>query len=39
MMMDFVGADKMVFGTDHPFFPPVGKENKNDIEWLSCTKN
>ncbi|PYH43861.1 amidohydrolase family protein [Aspergillus saccharolyticus JOP 1030-1] len=30
------GADRLLFGTDHPFFPPLGKDDK---EWPSVTTN
>lgn len=30
------GADRLLFGTDHPFFPPLEEEEK---EWLSVTTN
>ncbi|RAH70295.1 amidohydrolase family protein [Aspergillus aculeatinus CBS 121060] len=30
------GADRLLFGTDHPFFPPLGKD---DEEWPSVTTN
>ena len=30
------GADRLLFGTDHPFFPPL---NDGDKEWLSVTLN
>lgn len=29
------GADRIMFGTDHPFFPPLGGE----IEWASVATN
>ncbi|PWY67170.1 2-amino-3-carboxymuconate-6-semialdehyde decarboxylase [Aspergillus heteromorphus CBS 117.55] len=30
------GADRLLFGTDHPFFPPLGND---DEEWPSVTTN
>lgn len=30
------GTDRLMFGTDHPFFPPLEEE---DGEWLSVTSN
>ncbi|USW50429.1 Putative 2-amino-3-carboxymuconate-6-semialdehyde decarboxylase, metal-dependent hydrolase [Septoria linicola] len=30
------GADRIMFGTDHPFFPPLDEE---DDQWLSVTSN
>lgn len=30
------GADRLMFGTDHPFFPPLEKEEK---QWLSVKTN
>lgn len=30
------GKDKVMFGTDHPFFPPLEQENE---EWLSVSLN
>ncbi|OJZ84775.1 hypothetical protein ASPFODRAFT_139198 [Aspergillus luchuensis CBS 106.47] len=30
------GSDRLLFGTDHPFFPPLGKD---DEEWPSVTTN
>ncbi|KAJ5973467.1 hypothetical protein N7481_010677 [Penicillium waksmanii] len=29
-------TDRLLFGTDHPFFPPLGDENE---KWLSVTTN
>lgn len=35
--VDVAGADRVLFGTDHPFFPPLeGEENQ---PWLSVTTN
>jgi len=30
------GADRIMFGTDHPFFPPL---EKDAVEWLSTRRN
>jgi aminocarboxymuconate-semialdehyde decarboxylase len=30
------GADRLMFGTDHPFFPPLEEGEK---EWLSVRTN
>ncbi|KAJ5121489.1 Amidohydrolase 2 [Penicillium bovifimosum] len=30
------GTDRLMFGTDHPFFPPL---NEGEKEWLSVTTN
>ncbi|KAJ5757457.1 uncharacterized protein N7511_006151 [Penicillium nucicola] len=30
------GTDRLMFGTDHPFFPPLNEEEK---DWLSVTTN
>ena len=35
---DLVGSDKLMYGTDNPFFPP--KEGaRSDAEWPSTSKN
>ncbi|KAI9998974.1 hypothetical protein PInf_003638 [Phytophthora infestans] len=34
-LIDFVGSDKIVFGTDHPFFPPAKDKETNEGEDLS----
>jgi len=34
--VDASGADRLMFGTDHPFFPPL---NDSDDEWLSVSMN
>ncbi|KAL2221760.1 hypothetical protein M432DRAFT_193264 [Thermoascus aurantiacus ATCC 26904] len=31
------GVDRLLFGTDHPFFPPL--DGKEDGQWLSVTTN
>ncbi|KAL8953263.1 MAG: hypothetical protein Q9222_000868 [Ikaeria aurantiellina] len=33
---ELVGEEKVLFGTDHPFFPPLDEE---DQQWLSVTTN
>ena len=35
LLVKSVGNDKIMFGTDHPFFPPI---NNNDTNWKSTTK-
>jgi len=35
--IDASGADRVMFGTDHPFFPPLSEEG--EMEWLSVTTN
>jgi predicted TIM-barrel fold metal-dependent hydrolase len=35
--IDASGADRLMFGTDHPFFPPL--ESDEDGEWESVTLN
>ncbi|GAB7354217.1 hypothetical protein MBLNU459_g4761t1 [Dothideomycetes sp. NU459] len=34
--IDASGADRLMFGTDHPFFPPL---DKSETEWLSVKQN
>ncbi|KAI9876864.1 MAG: hypothetical protein M1830_005427 [Pleopsidium flavum] len=34
--MDAAGADRVLFGTDHPFFPPLDQDER---EWLSVKTN
>ena len=36
--VDAAGADRVLFGTDHPFFPPLEKNGEKG-EWLSVTTN
>jgi aminocarboxymuconate-semialdehyde decarboxylase len=36
--IDFAGADKLMFGTDNPFFPPT-EGARSDAEWPSTAKN
>ncbi|GMI26179.1 hypothetical protein TeGR_g4232 [Tetraparma gracilis] len=38
-VIDMVGADKLMFGTDNPFFPPPGKGARSGEEWVSTSKN
>ncbi|KAK3301941.1 amidohydrolase [Chaetomium strumarium] len=33
------GAERLMFGTDHPFFPPVGDEADSQGEWESVRLN
>ncbi|KAF2165222.1 hypothetical protein M409DRAFT_56096 [Zasmidium cellare ATCC 36951] len=33
------GKDRLMFGTDHPFFPPLEEEEEGGGEWLSVTSN
>jgi len=35
--VDASGADRIMFGTDHPFFPPLGSDEQG--EWESVTLN
>ncbi len=30
-----VGVDRLMFGTDHPFFPPL----KGEVKWASVESN
>ncbi|KAK8209578.1 uracil-5-carboxylate decarboxylase [Phyllosticta capitalensis] len=34
--VDASGADRLMFGTDHPFFPPL---DEDETEWLSVKSN
>ncbi|DAZ94941.1 TPA: hypothetical protein N0F65_012658 [Lagenidium giganteum] len=42
-LIDFVGSDRIVFGTDNPFFPPEvedsNKQGLNDFDWPSTISN
>ncbi|KAG1695282.1 hypothetical protein DVH05_020661 [Phytophthora capsici] len=46
-LIDFVGSDKIVFGTDHPFFPPAKDvekettegEDLSELDWRSTLSN
>ena len=33
------GVERLMFGTDHPFFPPVGEGEDGDGEWESVRLN
>ncbi|KAK6533514.1 hypothetical protein TWF694_002453 [Orbilia ellipsospora] len=33
------GADRVLFGTDHPFFPPLETNSEEEEKWLSVTTN
>lgn len=33
-----VGEDRIMFGTDNPFFPPVGAKDVTRAEWPSTVK-
>ena len=40
--LSFVGPDRLVFGTDHPFFPPTlspPETNIDAVPWPSTTTN
>ena len=37
-LLSFVGPDRLVFGTDNPFFPPPNVTNVVDAEWPSTKK-
>jgi aminocarboxymuconate-semialdehyde decarboxylase len=40
--LSFLGPDRLVFGTDHPFFPPKLVHPQTDIDavpWPSTTTN
>lgn len=34
-----VGREKVLFGTDHPFFPPLGADEEEESEWPSVKTN
>jgi aminocarboxymuconate-semialdehyde decarboxylase len=36
--MQAVGKDRVMWGTDHPFFPPIGEEEGSE-EWASVSMN
>ena len=36
--VDIVGSDRVLWGTDHPFFPPIESE-ETEQEWLSVKLN
>lgn len=33
------GRDRVMFGTDHPFFPPLERSDGGEGEWMSVTTN
>lgn len=37
-LISFVGSDRIVFGTDNPFFPPPGVADPTSAEWISTKK-
>ena len=39
-LVELVGEDRIMFGTDNPFFPPPGVDSSKviDVEWPSTTK-
>ncbi|MCJ1401610.1 hypothetical protein MMC11_004826 [Xylographa trunciseda] len=37
--VEAVGSDRVLWGTDHPFFPPVGDEEEDGGQWLSVRMN
>ena len=37
-VIDLVGSDKLMFGTDNPFFPPKAGA-RSEAEWPSTSKN
>jgi predicted TIM-barrel fold metal-dependent hydrolase len=37
-LVNQVGSDRIVFGTDNPFFPPLHTDDYNKAEWPSTTK-
>lgn len=36
--VDMVGKERVMWGSDHPFFPPVGG-NEEEEEWMSVKSN
>ncbi|MCJ1407512.1 hypothetical protein MMC19_001583 [Ptychographa xylographoides] len=36
---EVVGKDRVLWGTDHPFFPPVGEQVGGEKQWLSVKMN
>jgi len=38
-VIEMVGEDKLMFGTDNPFFPPPGEGARSGAEWISTSKN
>lgn len=37
-LIELVGTDRIMFGTDNPFFPPLGAVDVVECEWPSTTK-
>jgi aminocarboxymuconate-semialdehyde decarboxylase len=37
--LDLVGVDRFMFGTDHPFFPPLEADDNDDATWKSVDTN
>lgn len=37
-VIDLVGSDRIVFGTDNPFFPPPGVKEVIGAQWISTNK-
>ena len=37
-LIGFVGTDRLVFGTDNPFFPPPNESNVVEAQWISTNK-
>jgi predicted TIM-barrel fold metal-dependent hydrolase len=33
-----VGSDRLVFGTDNPFFPPLHEKDITNVVWPSTAK-
>ena len=39
-MIDLAGADRLMFGTDHPFFTPLDRSGDIDRKaWAVATEN
>lgn len=38
-LVELVGVDRIVFGTDHPFFPPEENSNEEGVIWPSAIAN
>ncbi|CAO3646895.1 unnamed protein product [Cunninghamella echinulata] len=37
--VQFTNPKHVMFGTDHPFFPPLGNDNASSVRWLSVDSN
>jgi len=37
-LINLVGADRIMFGTDNPFFPPLGVQDIHTAQWPSTVK-